>query len=265
MSITKDDLCETIYHSLNQYLESWEYSITYPHYVIKTVVNELFFFMGEELKSLQPIEIRGLGTFSIVRTEPRRGRNFKTGESVIIPAKYKIKFIPSRMLTEPPAKVINCKNERDCPSRISTTLRKDGKPVRICRFYYRCPSRTQDLFQNIPEFKKEAKVLLVTTGKLIRGIYYSDPTNPELNIPVVIVYIERIPVEDVRLPKYYIFTYCKESGSPNLRLGPADVSFNHQTNRCYVRNDNLDFEFEIDEQLFKNDEVLKILLNAKVK
>ena len=72
-------------------------------------------------------------------------------------------------------------------------------------------------------------------------------------------------MEDVRLPKYYIFTYCKESGSPNLRLGPADVSFNHQTNRCYVRNDNLDFEFEINEQLFKNDEVLKILLNAKLK
>ena len=45
-------------------------------------------------------DIRGLGTFRRERTEPREGRNPRTGEKIQIAAGYKVKFKPSKGLRD---------------------------------------------------------------------------------------------------------------------------------------------------------------------
>ena len=42
------------------------------------------------------VEIRGFGSFSVHRVEPRTGRNPKTGEVVAVPAKSRPHFKPGR-------------------------------------------------------------------------------------------------------------------------------------------------------------------------
>jgi integration host factor subunit beta len=45
-------------------------------------------------------EIRGFGSFSLNHRPPRKGRNPKTGESVLVPAKYVPHFKPGKELRE---------------------------------------------------------------------------------------------------------------------------------------------------------------------
>lgn len=264
MNVTKEMLSDLIYSSINESLRKGERIYDYSHGKIAVIVDELFFVAGQELKKHHPIEIRNFGTFSIVDTKAKRGRNFKTGEAIIIPAAKKIKFTASSALYEAPARKISCENEITCPLRISTVIKKNGCPIRICRYHYRCPSRTPDLFQNDPVFAKNATVLNVTTGELVRARQDNVDKVPELNVPIVIIYCEtKFYSQKVRLPQYFVLTFEKGSINPSFNSGPATVSFNNQTNKCYVRNSHLDYEFDINKPVLKNDEVLKILLNAK--
>jgi len=50
------------------------------------------------LKKNDPLEIRGFGTFSVVRRAPRKARNPRTGEEVGVPARKQPVFKPSREL-----------------------------------------------------------------------------------------------------------------------------------------------------------------------
>jgi integration host factor subunit beta len=45
-------------------------------------------------------EIRGFGSFELNYKPPRRGRNPKTGETVMVPAKYNPHFKPGKELRE---------------------------------------------------------------------------------------------------------------------------------------------------------------------
>ena len=264
MNTTKEMLINLTYSSINESLRRGERSNEFPYSKVSTVVNEIFYVLGQELKKHHPVEIRGFGSFTIVDSKAKKGRNFKTGELMNIPAAKKIKFTPSPALYDPPAKKITCENEIACPLRISTIIKKDGCPIRICRYHYRCPSRTPDLFQNDPVFAKNGKVLNVTTGELIRASQDKSDSVPNLNVPVVIIYCEtKFDTQKIRLPQYFILAFEKGSIRPTFNSGPANVSFNNQTNKCYVRNSHLDYEFEINKPVMKNDEVLRILLNAK--
>lgn len=264
MNTTKEMLINIAYSSINEVLREGERSFDFPYSKVSTVANEIFYVLGQELKMQHPVEIRGFGTFSIVDTKAKRGRNFKTGEAIIIPATKRIKFTPSSALYGPPAQKIPCENEINCPLRISTIIKKNGCPIRICRYHYRCPSRTPDLFQNDPVFSKNGTVLNVTIGELVRASQDNADCIPKLNVPIVIIYCEtKFDTQKVRLPHYFVLTFEKDSIKPSFNSGPATVSFNNQTNKCYVRNSHLDYEFDINKPVLKNDEVLKILLNAK--
>ena len=46
----------------------------------------------EQLEQDQEVTIRGFGTFKPVTSAPRSGRNLRTQERVVIPAKVRIKF-----------------------------------------------------------------------------------------------------------------------------------------------------------------------------
>lgn len=51
---------------------------------VRTILNE----MARNLAKGRRIEIRGFGSFGINRRPPRKGRNPKTGATVMVPAKY---------------------------------------------------------------------------------------------------------------------------------------------------------------------------------
>lgn len=46
------------------------------------------------------VEIRGFGSFSVSRVPARTGRNPKTGETVLVPTKYRPHFKPGKALRE---------------------------------------------------------------------------------------------------------------------------------------------------------------------
>jgi integration host factor subunit beta len=68
---------------------------------------DVFEAVGRLLDALQTaladggrIEIRGFGSFSVSRVPARWGRNPKTGETVLVPTKYRPHFKPGKALRE---------------------------------------------------------------------------------------------------------------------------------------------------------------------
>jgi len=71
---------------LSQYLQ---HSTGYNEIIIETVIKAFCQFIHLSLKEKETIKIEGLGKFSVKDLPSRRGRNPRTGESLIIPAKRK--------------------------------------------------------------------------------------------------------------------------------------------------------------------------------
>ena len=63
---------------------------------VKTILES----MSEALSNGQRIEIRGFGSFSLSQREQRVGRNPKSGEQVIVPAKCVPHFKPGKELRQ---------------------------------------------------------------------------------------------------------------------------------------------------------------------
>ncbi|WP_322998153.1 integration host factor subunit beta [Castellaniella sp.] len=63
---------------------------------VKTVLDA----MADALAQGQRIEIRGFGSFSLSQRQPRVGRNPKSGEKVLVPAKLVPHFKPGKELRE---------------------------------------------------------------------------------------------------------------------------------------------------------------------
>ncbi len=65
-------------------------------YAVKTLLDA----MAQALAEGQRIEIRGFGSFSLSRRPPRIGRNPKSGEQVMVPAKQVPHFKAGKELRE---------------------------------------------------------------------------------------------------------------------------------------------------------------------
>ncbi len=65
-------------------------------FAVKTVLDA----MTQSLANGQRIEIRGFGSFSLSSRASRVGRNPKSGEQVMVPAKYVPHFKPGKGLRE---------------------------------------------------------------------------------------------------------------------------------------------------------------------
>ncbi len=61
--------------------------------------NIIFDTIKENMKN-EKVSISDFGTFSVVATKARKGRNPQTGEEINIPASSKVKFSPSVNLKE---------------------------------------------------------------------------------------------------------------------------------------------------------------------
>ena len=64
----------------------------------ESAINAIITEMGEALFGGQKVELRGLGSFSVTDKAERMGRNPKTGEDAIIPARKAVKFTCSTVL-----------------------------------------------------------------------------------------------------------------------------------------------------------------------
>lgn len=60
------------------------------------IVNTIFNKMLETIKNGEKVVITGFGSFNLITTETKKGRNPKTGESIYISPKKKIKFKQSK-------------------------------------------------------------------------------------------------------------------------------------------------------------------------
>jgi len=66
----------------------------------EVVINEVFDAISTSLASGGRVELRGFGSFTVKKREPRLGRNPKTGEPVEVPAKIVPHFKPGKELRE---------------------------------------------------------------------------------------------------------------------------------------------------------------------
>ena len=65
---------------------------------IEKIFEIIFFEIIETLSRGENIEIRGFGTYKVVKRKARIGRNPKTGQNVQVPTKRKIRFKMSKKL-----------------------------------------------------------------------------------------------------------------------------------------------------------------------
>lgn len=61
-------------------------------------VDALFATIGEALRRGETIELKGFGSFSVVDTPARGGRNPRTGKPIRIAAGRRVRFKPSKSL-----------------------------------------------------------------------------------------------------------------------------------------------------------------------
>ncbi len=67
---------------------------------IDVVVNTVLEAIIAELAKGRRVELRGFGSFSTKARRARRGRNPKTGETVMVPAKHMPHFKPGKEMRE---------------------------------------------------------------------------------------------------------------------------------------------------------------------
>jgi DNA-binding protein HU-beta len=63
-------------------------------------LKEVIKFIEEELIENSTFVLKGFGSFSVVHRKKRKGRNPRTGEEILIPAKKVVKFKPSKALND---------------------------------------------------------------------------------------------------------------------------------------------------------------------
>ena len=69
-----------------------------PNNNVEKIVESIFKYLSNALAEGRNIEIRGLGTFKIKKMPARNARNPKTGESIMIEEKNKLKWKSSKLL-----------------------------------------------------------------------------------------------------------------------------------------------------------------------
>jgi len=70
------------------------------HREAEVVVNTVFAVIGDALATGDHVELRGFGSFTTKQRNARLGRNPKTGDSVMVPAKTVPHFKPGKELRE---------------------------------------------------------------------------------------------------------------------------------------------------------------------
>jgi DNA-binding protein HU-beta len=56
------------------------------------IVDQLFKMMRDALRQGEKVVVQGFGSFHVVMRKPKKARNIKTGQEVLVPARQAIKF-----------------------------------------------------------------------------------------------------------------------------------------------------------------------------
>ncbi|OIQ98621.1 integration host factor subunit beta [mine drainage metagenome] len=78
-------------------------SLSFPQFPLKDIdltVRVIVDKLSHTLAQGGRVEIRGFGSFALNHRPPRKGRNPKTGATVMIPAKYVPHFKPGKEMRE---------------------------------------------------------------------------------------------------------------------------------------------------------------------
>jgi integration host factor subunit alpha len=89
VALTKSDLVETIYSQL-------EFSKKDSIELVESVIS----ILKHTLETGEDVKISGFGKFEVKKKNGRRGRNPKTGETLLLDARRVVTFKPSSVLRE---------------------------------------------------------------------------------------------------------------------------------------------------------------------
>ena len=64
------------------------------------VVEAVFSVIADSLSKGEEVRLIGFGTFAVKQRQASEGRNPRTGEPLVIPARKSVKFQPSKVLKE---------------------------------------------------------------------------------------------------------------------------------------------------------------------
>ncbi len=91
--------------------------------LISKAIDSVFSNLKESLGKGDSFRMVGFGSFRVVERAERRGRNPKTGEEIVIPARKTVRFAPGKDLKE----LMNPKAEAAVATTASSPARKGGK------------------------------------------------------------------------------------------------------------------------------------------
>jgi len=66
--------------------------------IVKRIVDEFLKVLSSAFSNKERVELRDFGVFHFKKTKPKKARNPKTGEEVVIPERMKIVFKPSKKI-----------------------------------------------------------------------------------------------------------------------------------------------------------------------
>ena len=87
--MTKKEMVRAIAEEMNQ-----------PQMLVQEIVQRVFDGIIDTLEKERRIELRNFGVFEVKQRKPRKGRNPRTGEIVMVPAKFVVSFKPGREMEE---------------------------------------------------------------------------------------------------------------------------------------------------------------------
>jgi integration host factor subunit beta len=94
--MTKKEMARAIAEEMNQ-----------PQTLVQEIVQRVFDGIIDTLEKERRIELRNFGVFEVKQRKPRKARNPRTGESVMVPAKLVVSFKPGREMEERVGRLTN--------------------------------------------------------------------------------------------------------------------------------------------------------------
>jgi integration host factor subunit beta len=98
--MTKREMAVAIAEAMNQ-----------PQILVHEIVQRVFDGIINTLEKERRIELRNFGVFKVKQRKSRKGRNPRTGEKVMVPARFVVTFKPGREMEERVGQIQDVSNE----------------------------------------------------------------------------------------------------------------------------------------------------------
>ncbi len=96
----------------------------------EAALNAFIANVQKSLKKGEPVQLIGFGTFTVVKRGRRKGRNPKTGEPMVIPARKVPKFNPGQALKDLVAKKKSSSSSKKAATKKTATKKTTKKATK---------------------------------------------------------------------------------------------------------------------------------------